>query len=240
MTSKRRKLEISSNNEILIQNTSKLTNACRKVLRDYLHDDTIQLNTRHESEKKFISIEGGKGSPVIDVTTNNRYWVVPIFPTEENNLFWIGFSLIFKKRIELDSHELLGASIRFYKGLATDSRKLPIFRAEWDIPKGDNKHEQPHWHIYPQEKYFLNDHPVAKDFLTLLKEDELSTGFLEVKQEAKDTTLKDLNLQDFHFAMASLWHNGKDEKVILKEDYLVPWLKGCLNYIKEQLVYISQ
>ena len=44
----------------------------------------------------------------------------------------------------------------------------------------------------------------------------------------------------FHFAMASQWHTKENHRVLLdKEALLYDWLVGCVQYIIEQLKYVS-
>jgi hypothetical protein len=45
----------------------------------------------------------------------------------------------------------------------------------------------------------------------------------------------------FHYAMASRWHfeNETAHKEEMSADKLAKWLKGCLIYVKEQLLYIE-
>ena len=45
----------------------------------------------------------------------------------------------------------------------------------------------------------------------------------------------------FHFAMASQWHvNGGTHRIVIDQEALLySWLAGCVQYIKEQLLYVS-
>ena len=149
----------------------------------------------------------------------------------------------------MEKHELSGVSLKVFKGLMRTDEKHPIFRAEWDVPKENSKiyHEQPHWHVYPDEKFLFNDDPSTKDFHELLKAEKenenesFAASLIEVNTKEKRLFVDpdSVELDNFHFAMCSLWHKGGNEKTKLEIEHLPIWMNGCISYMRSQLTYLT-
>ena len=75
---------------------------------------------------------------------------LPLLPSP-TSFFWIGLNVEFVfTNLNWDVNQL---SVVVFEGSATDTVKTPILRAEWDAYHKikQNKHAQPHWHIYTTE-----------------------------------------------------------------------------------------
>lgn len=226
----------------LVKSPATLNTKCRNVLRRVLSNDEIQIEQQTYGEKSLYAMSGGNGVPVILDT--NKYWAVPLMPSSDGAFFWLNYSITFQRIEEISSFAFLGTSVRVFKGMGFESSKELIFRAEWDVPKEiTSEHEQPHWHVYPQEKFYLNNSPIAKDFVSLIEEDESTSKFvasLEKPEADIRQSVYKFNLSDFHFAMSSQWHLGKNIKNTITEDQLPSWLEGTVNYIITQLTYLTK
>jgi hypothetical protein len=229
---------------VLIKNHTALNTRCRNVLRKILSNEEIQIEQITNGDKLIYSIAGGKGTPV--VANESRYWAVPLLTSTDGSFFWLNFSITFQKVEEISSIAFLGTSIRIFKGMGYSQSKDLIFRAEWDANKEvETHHEQPHWHVYPQSKYYLNNSPLAKDFVSLIEEDENTSKFVDSLQDKKESEpqvsyLNKFDLTDFHFAMSAQWHVESSQRAMVKETELPKWLEGTVNYIISQLHYLTK
>jgi hypothetical protein len=136
-----------------------------------------------------------------------------------------------KELFEVKQGIRTGMNSAFYQGQISSQEKRKIFRAEWMLDKGN--HAQPHWHIHKSYSEGL----LMKKAPQFTEEDTI----MEFGAEALETTsYKNDDLKNFHFAMSSRWHKNEPHNNSLNElNELVQWLDGCINYINEQLNYIS-
>jgi len=194
----------------------------------------------------------------------NRHNIIPLPLTKSGN-YWINISLTFlsnqsKQKIKPESFQFSGVSIRIFKGALTSADKEPVLRAEWDALKDDNNHAQPHWHVYKSFQTadsntsdFTSSLTLSnevKDFGEIIEQLNLGEAQKEIFENPEETNLENTQEKStdnswdystkFHFAMASQWHNKENHRVVLdKEALLYEWLGRCVQYIIEQLNYVS-
>ena len=230
---------------------------------------------------EFIPLPQDSKSHIFELFTNdsnkhstttgdrdNRHNLVRL-PDIKSDTYWLNISLTFlpiseksTKKTKSPSFQFSSISIRVFKGLMTDEKKQPLFRAEWDTLTEKNNHAQPHWHVYKSfQVRNLNTSP-SSDFGSLIQSNEIQdfrelaeklnfgekeNNFLD-NQEEFDIENDDESLYEddwdfstkFHFAMSSQWHTGGTHRVILDQERLLySWLVECVQYIKEQLKYVS-
>jgi len=243
------KKKIDKSNVVLVNNLDSFLTKCKNELKRSLANDKIEWSEeKFPGEKIIYSISKGNGTTANSDHSKNL-WVVPLLSYAPQTIFWINISITFFYREEIEKHELAGTSLKVFKGLIRADEKHPIFRAEWDAQKKDSKiyHEQPHWHVYPKEKFLFNDNSITKDFYEMLKEEkeEEKVSFVNsLKEEDEEIVLPFIHpdiveLDNFHFAMCSLWHKGNKEKTKLEEATLPIWMAGCTNYMRSQLIYLT-
>ncbi len=121
-------------------------------------------------------------------------------------------------------------SLSVFQGAMSDEKKLQLFRAEWDnFEEPDDKHPQPHWHIYTQKE------KTEKNFEEQLREKK--NPFNEYLESNGN---KIVNTDRFHFAMNGQWSENKpDVHSISTESDLTNWFRGLLNHLKKELEYVK-
>jgi hypothetical protein len=195
-----------------------------------LGDNSIQFDevALPKNEIKFEL----SGSP-IKGTAREKYSVF-LLTQVGAELLWIGGALIFKREVGI--YRLKSVSLLIFKGDAFDERKTALLRAEWDNPESGVIHAQPHWHVYPHLIGKLEEKP---EF-----EEDPAIGIFEPPEDETENEIKDSawpNSANFHYAMASTWQangvNSHQEK-LNDLDYLLDWLRGCITYTREQLVWL--
>jgi len=189
-------------------------------------------NARRGREVYILS-----GAGVTLAEAQYKYTVVPFFSSSSVN-YWLGVSLEFEF-VEGERH-LSNVCLQIFEGLATDDKKTPLVRAEWDNNQGPGQvlHAQPHWHIYPsrvnreREKQQFVIEPGIQTFTPGVKEGDFNGISNSEWNKA----------EKFHFAMASRWHidgkNAHQEKIDTGK--LPKWLDGCVSYIRDQLQYLHR
>lgn len=216
-----------------ILSTDAVTNRCEQVLQKKLSDKTLKLAlVAHESDKSIFSITSGSGAiNFTDEDIKHREVIVPFVQTPNQDLFWLGFSIVFKK-VSKSHFGVFHIGLRIVQGQVSAVEKKKIFRAEWMIDK--NNHAQPHWHIH---KSYINGLD-NKTGVAFAEEDEVFEFGAETANDSEPN--KKDELKNFHFAMASRWHKKEPHNNDLTElNELVLWLEGCIDYIIEQLNYIA-
>jgi hypothetical protein len=267
----RRKSMAVSEIEFSVSDAQTVLRKCENCLKPSLDKRPLKfIKVFRNSEKYIFSLlaSDSTGSFTTD-DRDNRHHVVPLLAVGTDT-YWLNLSLTFLPQFDQSKQEtspkefqFSGVSIRIFKGLATEYKKEPLFRAEWDLLKKDNNHAQPHWHVYKSFQAKDSD-TKSIDFESLIKSIEVQ-DFGEVvvdfnANEKEDDFLAEntegTNLQDnqeiptenewdsatkFHFAMASQWHlpDGNHRLVLAQDILLYSWLTGCIQYIKDQLLYVS-
>lgn len=210
-----------------IRDTNKFIKECRKTTAK-------TLSMPHVSYKAY-TLQRGLGwcfscPGASQAEAGNRIYEVMPFATINSKSYWLGIivELIFINR----AYRLSNTSMILFEGEGSDPIKIPILRAEWNVPNPDviSIHAQPHWHVYSSN-------------LTQIQTDDsqLFRTTIEIKP-FEDPEVKNRNLCDkFHFAMASQWHiSGRGlQRIELSQDGLCKWVDGCLNYIQDQLSYFQ-
>ena len=215
----------------------------------------------------FALIIKNSSSAITPDDRGNRHHIIPLLSTKSDN-YWINISLTFlpnqsKQKIKPDNFQFSGVSIRIFRGALASLDKEPVLRAEWDALKDDNNHAQPHWHVYKsfqrddsntfKELDFTSSLTVSnevKDFREIIEELDLGEDQKEIFENPEEANPESTyekftdNSWDsstkFHFAMASQWHTKENHRVVLdKEALLYDWLVGCVQYIIDQLKYVS-
>ncbi|MEA5617848.1 hypothetical protein VB711_08350 [Cronbergia sp. UHCC 0137] len=228
---------------------------CTNRIKPVLNVKELEFIELQKDSKRYIYELTNNKSGIVFATDDrgNKHRVIRLLPEILNYIYWINISLTFlpvfnnpKLKVKPDSFQFSGVSIRVFKGFITDDKE-PLFRAEWDVLKDDNNHAQPHWHI---DKSFLirNFNTSEKlSFESLLKSNEVQdfgasiepNNFADDNADLKEQRDWD-NSTKFHFAMASQWHEkGGKHRFDIDKDSLFCWLEGCIQYIKEQLQYVS-
>ncbi|MGI6328048.1 MAG: hypothetical protein ACOX1I_03680 [Dethiobacteria bacterium] len=196
------------------------TNKMNKSIKSFLPDDTTL----------YFQIIGNKvisfGSPSSKAINNYKNE-----KKEVNVVKWIKDFWLYVE-FNLFNTDFIYFSLSVFKGKSTD-KKTQLFRAEWDNYQDNNKHPQPHWHVYP---YNLKDSSF-KDFAEIILE-ENQNDFMEfLNMESSDY----IDIKKIHFAMNGMW--GKNEShihsFVTDDTFIINWFFGLIGHIKEQLEYIS-
>ena len=196
------------------------TNKMNKSIKSFLPDDTTL----------YFQIIGNKvisfGSPSSKAINNYKNE-----KKEVNVVKWIKDFWLYVE-FNLFNTDFIYFSLSVFKGKSTD-KKTQLFRAEWDNYQDNNKHPQPHWHVYP---YNLKDSSF-KDFAEIILE-ENQNDFMEfLNMESSDY----IDIKKIHFAMNGMW--GKNEShihsFVIDDTFIINWFFGLIGHIKEQLEYIS-
>lgn len=238
-----------------VADTKTVLQWCTNRIKPVLNVKELEFIELQKDSKRYIYALTNRLDIVFATDDRgNQHRVIRLLPEILSYTYWINISLTFlpilnksKSNVKPESFQFSGVSIRVFKGLATEDKE-PLFRAEWDVLKDDNNHAQPHWHIY---KSFLTkdlDTSEKFSFESLLKSNEVQdfgsstepNNFGDENADLKEQKDWDDSTK-FHFAMASQWHEkgGKHRFDIVDQDSLLCWLEGCIQYIKEQLQYVS-
>jgi hypothetical protein len=174
----------------------------------------------------IISTDGGKALN----NYKNTLQEVKVLKWFED--FWLYIEIEFRQSEQNKSILNTFISLSVFQG-KDDENKAQLFRAEWDNFDHDDRHPQPHWHIYSDH----NSQCVVKDFVDLLKEDK--EDFQKILEEEK--LKKSIDIKRFHFAMNGDWANTKTHThKLTDEETIINWFQGLLNHIKYQLEEVSK
>jgi hypothetical protein len=228
---------------------------CTNRIKPVLNVKELEFIELQKDSKRYIYELTNNKSGIVFATDDrgNKHRVIRLLPEIPSYTYWINISLTFlpilnksKSNVKPESFQFSGVSIRVFKGLATEDKE-PLFRAEWDVLKDDNNHAQPHWHIY--KSFLMRDFDTSEklSFESLLKSNEVQdfgastepNNFADENSDLKEQKDWDDSTK-FHFAMASQWHEkGGKHRFDIDKDSLLCWLEGCIQYIQEQLRYVS-
>lgn len=245
------------------QSTLLFLNLCSNELKPLLGELTHTETKRDSNRYIYALIPKNSSNSITPDDRGNRLQILPLFPIQSNSEYWINISLTFlsnqsKPKIKPENSELAGVSIKIFKGALASAKKELLFRAEWDALK-DNNHAQPHWHVC--KSFQTRDSNVFKesDFTSSLSNEVKDFGAKDLtsrgNQEEVLENLEETNFENeqknikendwdsatkFHFAMASQWHtSNSNHRIVLAQETLPDWLVGCVQYIQEQLKYVS-
>jgi hypothetical protein len=267
----RRQSTTISEIEFSVSDTQIVLQKCENCLKSSLDKRPLKFIEVFKNSEKYIFALLARDSTGMFTTDdrNKRHHIVPLLAVGADT-YWLNLSLTFLPKFTHSKQEksprefqFSGASIRIFKGLATEDKKEPLFRAEWDLLKKDNNHAQPHWHVYKSfQTRDINNK--GEDFESLIESNEaqdfgevfadFSAGnegdnFLAGNMEGNNLNVNQEILREdewdsatkFHFAMASQWHTpeGTHRFILAQDAHLYSWLTGCIQYIKEQLSYVS-
>ncbi|MGQ0829358.1 MAG: hypothetical protein ACT4ON_13300 [Bacteroidota bacterium] len=219
-----------------------LVNPITQLLKKKLGKKDLEIdNVSSVTDLKVYSFTAGEGGIYISDEENSRTeFIIPLLKAPNDEPYWIGFSLILKKINKKPHYYLYHVGIRIYQGQVTSDQKRKVLRAEWMIDEGTKDHAQPHWHVHNIFPKQLNELKPPKKFV----EEETIVDFnLENQTDINPTnTLYNTDeLKAFHFAMSSQWHKKASHNNILgSQNELIQWLDGCIDYIVNQLQYISK
>ncbi len=208
----------------------KLKNKIEKVCKEYFRNSTFKLD-----EKIFGNyiISGNNLSHAINQYKNEKKEVNVLLWFND---FWIYFEMTLVPKPK--AYPKIFITLSIFEGAASDSVKTQLFRADWDNYYDEiddnNKHPQPHWHIYPS-KYKPE---IIKDFEAFINIKKEETFEDSLNPEYYDNKI--INIIKFHFAMNGDWAVSKKHiHFIDKDEILLDWLSGLLGHIKEQLEFIN-
>lgn len=210
-----------------------IVNRCEQVLQKKLNDKTIKLGViAQDSDKTIYSIQSGNGAiQFIDEEISHREVIVPYVQPADQEVFWLGFSIVLKK-VSKSHLALFHIGLRIFQGQISNIDKKKIFRAEWMIDD-ETRHAQPHWHIHKS----YTEKSVKQE--VRFNEGDLVLEFGNESTSDNQQPEKVDKLKKIHFAMSSRWHkNEPHHNKIADITELTNWLNGCVDYIANQLNYI--
>jgi hypothetical protein len=170
-------------------------------------------------------------------TVGSRDYVLHKLIVVGDQTYWVGCEL--ELTPSLGDYEF--ASIGLIVLVSTvDGAKQPILRAEWerDPHHPPGRHAQPHWHVYMSSA----DHYARTRLMTHENGEWTSCdeGFLSIDPGDVAST-EQRAIGRFHLAMAARWHLAEADPHYQTpdEEGLGRWVKGCLEYVREQLTIIA-
>lgn len=236
---------------LLVDEPEDLCKPCKKAIEKALNQKNLGFNGREvagkEGRRSLYSLVGDKATSAEE---KYHYKVIP-FIERRSRIYWLAVSLEFI--LENLRYRLASVSIFVFAGNANDERKIPLMRAEWAcLPTDiDEKHAQPHWHIYPSQIGELvhnqNGFDPDPEVQIFAPEEEIES---EVREFGEQSTNAISDHEDhawegtehFHFAMAARWREGEDVELNdsgqLEIDNISNWLLGCIRYTYVQFEYL--
>jgi hypothetical protein len=231
---------------------------CKAAVASALGRTSLGFSSTEATGRHTVYSLGGPGERQAD-GKKYSYKVLP-FKEWKGKYFWLAVTLEFDSLVGV--HQLESASIFVFEGEPSDSVKNAIMRAEWACLPSDigAAHAQPHWHVYPSQLSRTVEQSKVEPFspeaeIRTFGDDEVTTEAENapyIGQAGQDPELSGFggsgftasaesewaNSEDFHFAMSSRWHDGRDDNDPLLAEQVPKWLKGCLTYIRVQFDYI--
>jgi hypothetical protein len=148
--------------------------------------------------------------------------------------YWVYFEIKFVDRFDGNKKKYpqIFLSTSIFEGDVADSKKIQLFRAEWDNHDDNTEHPQPHWHIYPFDSF--EEYGTFKELISESQKDEGFMGFVEQGQKIVD-------LSKFHFAMNGQWYIDNGHITYIDNDTsLIKWVSGVFGHIQTQLRYCNR
>jgi hypothetical protein len=168
---------------------------------------------------------------------DGRRPVIPFLITGAGGLLWYGV------RLQLNGQEtrLQHVQIRLLTGALTGP-KICLLRMEWDTREKqddeDSKHAQPHWQVDPDAlesttyssfEEFVRDTPAFEPVSTT--------------QPTRSERFRD-RLDILHLAMGATFHRRRALWSVAPEEMtgeaVVFWLAACIDYLRQELVYMNR
>jgi hypothetical protein len=232
-----------------VSNINSIARECQAAIKATLnlHWVGFQPVQYHKPDKQIVGLHGPGATQAV---AQYEYTVVPFLATQRAR-YWLAVSLDFHSPRGSRITYLTHVSLLIFEGLATDQRKRPILRAEWDCKEDylNDKHAQPHWHVYSslvnREKEYsgslaFDEVDSAHDFSA--QQASPAQDFLAEPDHGQAADQQAwLGGELFHFALAARWQLPISEPQNEKLDLLRlgNWIKRCLSYTLEQLIYVD-
>jgi len=223
----------NKSNFINYQDPSKVVSFCQNSVIKNTGNQSIKIIDISGNKTRY-ALSGANCVQYNEEETSNTDWIVPILKSKQDDVFWLGASIEFivlKKSL----YKFSEMGLRVYSGKLTTGKNR-LFRAEWTMVEGNCLHAQPHWHFFNWNKKGLYTTKNKKSFSS---EDEVK----EFEPENEKVDQKNIidKLNDYHFAMSAEWHNNGPCIVNCEgKTQINNWFDHCLEYIIQQLKYISQ
>lgn len=219
---------------IVVEKVEAVTKPCLKIIKSVVENEKIGfVSTPATDNRHKLTLVGQ------DVSTAfaREQYLAHSFLETQSKSYWLAVTIFFQTQPTTKKYLLESISLLIFEGIRSDEMKTALLRAEWDCYGDDvTAHAQPHWHVYLAA---LNNAPTEPaGFAQAMNVREFSATDETTPPNNNDSW----EANKFHFAMASKWHI--DEKCSLQEQFndvssIAKWIAGCLNYTKEQLIYIS-
>jgi len=208
----------------------------RRAIQEILEKPGLSLQEEVLARGELGYVLNGPGAAT--ASDERRHPVVPFLSTEVW-VYWLGLQLKFESaRTRAD---FLSASLIVLEGPTASGKKEPLLRAEWErLREGQpGPHAQPHWHVYRSAL----ETPVRLQGLSL----EPQIEQLALKGTTEEANFRAEALEGmprFHLAMTARWHLASTLGEALHyeapdAEKLGQWVRKCIAYIRDQLVYIT-
>lgn len=210
-------------NDKIITDPEDIIKGINKSCKHYFNECDFILNRKAGTYNRYI-ISGNYMTQASNNHKNDK--------EEINVLKWFdNFWLYIDIRFEKSETDMLNTfiSLSVFQGQDNDENKTQLFRAEWDNFDHDDRHPQPHWHIYSDH------HSKDKNFVELIEENKGEENFQNFLKQPS------IDIKRFHFAMNGDWNNTETHTHKLKnEETIIKWFQGLLDHIKHQLEYVKE
>jgi hypothetical protein len=208
----------------IITNPENIIKGINKSCQHYFNESTFVLSHILSPHGYRYIISGNHMTKALNLHKNDKE-EVKVLKWFDN--FWLYIDIRFEKS-ETDMLNTF-ISLSVFQGQNYGENKTQLFRAEWDNFDNDDRHPQPHWHIY-------SDHDSKdKNFVELIDENKGEENFENFLKQPS------IDIKRFHFAMNGDWANSKDHThKLTDEETIINWFKGLLGHIKHQLDYVSK
>ncbi len=208
-------------------------NLILSALRDALQP---HLSLRWEAIRRdriLGFVTGVNGSPVQSLET--RETAFPFLSLADWQ-YWISAKLQFEPAG--DQLSFLSVSLTIFRSNGFASSKQALLRAEWERPREDQLHAQPHWHVHPP----MRDRAASSSWT---REARPARSLLdeEVPEPAGPMEeRRQFSFDRFHFAMAARWHDNEPDSHCTPPDSgsVANWLKHCIVYIRNEINSLSR
>jgi hypothetical protein len=201
---------------VRVNNYQRFLASCRdKLINARLFGENIQwIPLGERSAIQYLS--DGRG--VQGGGRNGPYPVVPLFDAAEPHWVGIGFGAALRTVV---GDLVTNATLRIYRGNATDLEKRLLFRAQWKTEQDSAlAHAQPHWHIHEPGH---DRAPESHDIITIEDEEELGRP-----REWEGVRI--------HLPMAARFHECVQSCVIgATADGLKDWIIWTISYLRQEL-----
>lgn len=200
---------------VSVKNYGRFLASCRdKLINANVFAGNIQwVPLQDRSDIQYLS--DGRG--VQGGGRNGQYPVVPLFDVAEPRWIGIGFGAALGTVI---GDLITNATLRIYRGDATDLDKTLLFRAQWKTEQDPALgHAQPHWHIHEPG---YNRAVELTETLSL--------------EEEEPTSAHEWEGVRIHLPMAARFHECVESCVMgATENGLKDWMIWTISYLRQEL-----